>query len=177
MRHALAALAVVAALALVPAPASAGFGVEVSAGSGVQLSPSVERTPVNVMVAPGYGLAGLLRLELGLVGNLGDVQNSKFDLELRPMVVISPPLFPLYLRAIFAVQNLVDGPTTLAYGGALGLSFGLAGVGLFVEAGVLPRNAKVAVATGLPVFGATGVATRDEFRWFLEGRAGLSFGF
>ena len=120
---------------------------------------------------------GMLKLELGLLGNLGDVQNSKFDLELRPMVVISPPLVPLYLRAIFAVQNLIYGPTTYAYGGALGLSFSLLGAGLFVEAGVLPRNVKIDVVTNVPVVGTAAHATRDEFRWFAEGRLGAFYEF
>jgi hypothetical protein len=177
MRKLLVVTAAIAGLAAFPRDASAGFLLEGSVGSGAQLSPSVERTPVNVMLAPGWGFAGLLKLELGLLGNLGDVQNSKFDLELRPMVVVSPPLVPLYLRAIFAVQNLIDGPTTYAYGGALGLSFSLFGAGLFVEAGVLPRNVKVDVVTNVPVVGTAAHATRDEFRWFAEGRLGAFYEF
>ncbi len=177
MRKLLLAIAAIAALTAFPRSASAGFLLEGSVGSGAQLSSSVERTPVNVMLAPGWGFAGLLKLELGLLGNLGDVQNSKFDLELRPMVVISPPFVPLYLRAIFAVQNLIDGPTTYAYGGALGLSFSLFGAGVFVEAGVLPRNVKVDVVTNIPVVGTAAHATRDEFRWFAEGRVGAFYEF
>src|SRR6266568_4208956 len=163
MRKLLLAIAAIAALTAFPRSASAGFLLEGSVGSGAQLSPSVERTPVNVMLAPGWGFAGLLKLELGLLGNLGDVQNSKFDLELRPMVVISPPIVPIYLRAIFAVQNLIEGPTTYAYGGALGLSFSLFGAGVFV--------------TNIPVVGTAAHATRDEFRWFAEGRLGAFYEF
>jgi hypothetical protein len=171
-------LVAVAALALVtPLAASAGPVLEGSVGMGAQLQPSVDRAPVNLMLAPGWGFAGILKLELGLVAALGDVQNSKFDLEVRPMVVISPPLFPLYVRGILAVQNLVNGPTTFAYGGALGLSASLFGAGLFIEAGVLPRNVKVAVATNLPVVGTTTAATKDEFRWFMEGRVGAFYDF
>jgi hypothetical protein len=177
MRKLLLAIAAIAALAAFPRSASAGFLLEGSVGSGAQHNPTFERTPVNVMLAPGWGFAGMLKLELGLLGNLGDVQNSKFDLELRPMVVISPPFVPLSLRAIFAVQNLLDGPTTYAYGGALGFSFSLLGAGLFVEAGVLPRNVKIDAVTNVPVVGTTANATRDEFRWFAEGRVGAFYEF
>jgi hypothetical protein len=171
----------VAALALAaPAAARAGLLLEGSAGLGVQLSPSVERAPVNVMLAPGYGIDILgtkLKLELGLLGNLGDVRSSKFDLELRPMVVLAPPILPLYLRGIVAVQNLVNGPTNWAYGGALGTSFSLFGLGVFIEAGVLPRNAKIDTTTNMPVVGSTPNPTKDEFRWFAEGRVGAFFEF
>lgn len=170
-------LAVLAALAFLPGVAAAAPLLEGSVGVGWQLDPSVDRAPVNVMLAPGWSFADIVKLELGVAGNLGDVQNSRFDLELRPMVVVSPPLFPLYLRGIAAVQNLLHGPTQIAYGGALGLSFGLLGVGLFVEAGVLPRNVTIDAVTGVPVVGTAAHATRDEFRWFAEGRAGVSYTF
>jgi hypothetical protein len=168
---------VVLGLAAAPLAASAGPIVEGSVGLGSQLRPSIERQPVSVMLAPGWSFAGMLKLELGVVAGLGDVQSSKFDMELRPMVVVSPPFFPLYLRGILAVQNLVNGPTAYAYGGALGLSFGLLGAGVFLEAGVLPRNVKVDAATGTPVIGSTTAATRDEFRWFAEGRLGAFYAF
>jgi len=177
MRKLILVTAAIAGLTAFPRVASAGFLLEGSVGSGGQLSPSTERTPVNVMLAPGWGFAGMLKLELGLIGGLSDVQNSKFDLELRPMVVISPPLFPLYLRVIFAVQNLINGPATYAYGGALGLSFSLFGAGLFVEAGALPRNVTIDAVTNVPVVGTAAHATRQEFRWFAEGRVGAFYEF
>jgi hypothetical protein len=165
------AIALASLLALaVPATARAGPLIEGSVGVGWQLSPDITRTPVNLMVAPGWGFVdGILKLQLGLVGSLGDVQNSKFDLELRPMVTVSPPLFPLYVRAILAVQNLTEhsGPITWAYGGALGLRFGVLGAGAFIEAGVLPRNVTVQTISG----------TGDEFRWFGEARAGAYWEF
>ena len=178
MRNLLLAL-FAAAVAALPLSSRAAPLVEISGGVGSQLQPSVERAPTNLMVAPGWGLAGFVKLELGVAAALGDVRNAKADVELRPMVVVSPPLFPLYARGILAVQNLVNGPTQLAYGGALGLSFGipLTGFGVFAEVGALPRNVKVDAATGAPVFGAATAPTRDEFRWFAEGRAGVSYGF
>lgn len=106
------------ALLLGPAAASAGVVVELSAGSGLRYDPSpAERTPTNLMIAPGVSVAGILKLELGLLGNLGDVKGSKFDLDLRPMIVVSPPFFPLYARGIFAVTNLTNGPQKIQYGG------------------------------------------------------------
>ncbi len=155
-----------AALALLagPAAARAGWLVELSAGSGFRYDPKpVERTPTNLMIAPGVSFAGMLKLELGLVGNLGDVKGSKFDLDLRPMVVISPPFFPVYARGIFAVTNLANGPQKIQYGGALGVSFGALGFGGFVEAGLVPRVVEVTTATG----------KSDETYWLAEGRLGV----
>jgi len=138
----LGALAV--ALLAGPAVAKAGLVVEVSAGSGFVYDPGpIARIPTNVMIAPGVSFAKMLRLELGLLGNLGDVKASKFDLDLRPMVVLRPPMFPLYLRGILGVTNLIDGPQKLTYGGALGVDFGLFGLGAFLEAGIVPRVVEV----------------------------------
>ena len=159
-------------LSLLPRPAVAGPVVEFSVGAGAQTSPTVERTPTSLMLAPGWELAGILKLELGLAANLADTQTSRFDLELRPMVVVSPPLIPLYLRGIAVVQNLVNGPTTAGYGGALGMSFGLFGAGFFVEAGPLARTVSVTVIS------TSSLPTRqDEVRWGLEGRAGAYYTF
>jgi len=76
-------------------------------------------------------------------GDLGDVKNSKFDLQLRPMIGIYPPILPLYARAIFAFQNLLHSPRHMAIGAAAGIKIGLPfiGLGVFAEAGVLPRFA------------------------------------
>jgi hypothetical protein len=146
-------------LALAPA-ARAGWGLEASLGKGAQVSPSpVAATQTNLMLAPGYGLLGLLRLELGIVGDLPDIKNSEFNLQLRPMVVIAPPIFPLYGRAIFAVTNLLEGKTTIAYGAAAGVKFGLGPVGVFAEAGLLPRSID------------------SKLSWVVEGRVGAALGF
>jgi hypothetical protein len=60
------------ALLLGPAAAHAGWLVEASVGSGFRYDPSpTERTPTNIMIAPGFSFAGMLKLELGVVGNLG----------------------------------------------------------------------------------------------------------
>lgn len=152
------------ALLLGPAAASAGTVIEVSAGSGFRYDPSpTERIPTNLMIAPGFSFAGMLKLELGVVGNLGDVKGSKFDVDLRPMLVISPPLFPLYARAIFAVTDLGNGPRKIQYGGALGVSFGALGFGAFLEAGLLPRVVEVTDAAG---------NKSDKTYWIAEGRLG-----
>jgi hypothetical protein len=141
-KYILGALAV--ALLAGPAVANAGMLVEVSAGSGAAYDPKpVARIPTNIMVAPGYSFASMLKLELGVLGNLGDVKDSKFDLDLRPMVVVKPPLFPIYLRGIVGVTSLVDGPRKFTYGGALGMDFGALGVGMFLEAGFVPRRVEI----------------------------------
>ncbi|HEY6101581.1 MAG TPA: hypothetical protein VIW03_19235 [Anaeromyxobacter sp.] len=152
------------ALLLAPATTLAKVTVELSAGSGFRYDPKpVDRTPTNVMIAPGVSLAGILKLELGLLGNVADVKGSKFDLDLRPMVVVSPPLFPLYVRGIFAVTNLMNGPQKIQYGGALGTSFGVLGFGGFLEAGWVPRVVEV----------TTGTTKEDKTYWLLEGRLGV----
>jgi hypothetical protein len=121
--------------------AQAGWVIEGSVGKGGRVNEPRGWEPTNVMVAPGYQLLGILRLQLGLVGDLGDVKNSKFDLQLRPMVGIYPPIIPIYARAIFAFQNLLHTPRHYAVGGAVGIKIGLPfiGLGIFAEAGVLPR--------------------------------------
>jgi hypothetical protein len=158
MRKLLSALLLMVAVS-VPSAASAGWGVDGSLGKGAQVKPDAKASPTNIMIAPGYGVM-LLRLQLGLVANLGDVEDDKFNLGFRPMLTISPPVLPLYARLILAVDNPTDSDLrTVSYGGAVGLSVGLAGIAVFVEAGILPRN------------------KNDEFRWVVEGRLGVSLGF
>jgi hypothetical protein len=153
-------LVIAAAVPLFSARPAHAIGVEASLGKGVSIDP-VEAQPVNVMVAPGVSLLWL-RLQLGVAADLPDVKESKFDLGLRPMLSLHPPLLPLYGRLIFAVNNLFhDELRTVAYGGALGLEIAIAGIGLFAEAGFLPRDPKGEVG----------------FTWVVEGRAGISLGF
>src|SRR5688500_18131739 len=152
LRSALLALA----LAALPVGARAALLLESSVGVGWEVSPDDGRQHTNVMLAPGFLIGELLKLELGFVANLADVKGRDFDIGLRPMVVIDPPLFPLYGRAIFVVNNLSEGPVTYAYGAAVGVSMGIGPGGAFGEAGLLPRNA-----------GGTGV-------WVLEGRTGIA---
>ena len=80
------------------------------------------------------------------------------DIELRPMLVLDPPILPMYLRAIFAVTELLEDPT-VAYGGALGVGGSLFGLGIFAETGVLPRS------------------KNDKFFWVIEGRIGVYYSF
>ena len=147
LSHALIALL----LFLGPAFARAGGVYEASAGSGVRWVPSpVERIPTNLMLTGGYSFAGVLKLELGVVGNLGDVKNSKFDLDLRPMVVIAPPIIPFYLRGILGVAGLVSGPESLNYGGALGARLGRSGWARSSRPGPSPEGSRSAASTRTP---------------------------
>lgn len=135
------AFLVAGSIVMAPTSAQAGWVIEGSVGKGAQVSPSpVKAESTNVMVAPGYHLFSLLRLQLGLVGDLGDIEGRSFDLQVRPMIGIYPPLFPLYGRLIFAMQGLLDDPH-IAVGGAAGLKLGIpmTGLGVFAEVGVLPR--------------------------------------
>jgi hypothetical protein len=138
--------------------ARAGFILEGSLAKGAMVSPDVKAEQTNIMLAPGLTVLSMLRLQVGLAGALPDVKGSKFDLQVRPMVTVSPPLLPLYGRLIFAVTNLRD-DAVLAYGGALGLSFELAGLGVFAEAAALPRS------------------VNSQLQWVVEGRAGVGIQF
>jgi hypothetical protein len=164
MRRWFQAALVLGVFAVAPA-ARAGWIVEGSVGKGVKVSPSpVKATQTNLMLAPGYTLLDILRFEVGLVGDLPDLQASKFDLQVRPMIVVAPPIFPLYGRAIFAVTNILNGKTTVAYGAAAGIKFGLGPVGVFAEAGVLPRSVS-------PPIGPS------QINWVIEGRLGANLSF
>jgi len=164
-------------LALLASPAAASAGglhLELSVGSGLRAGlGDVERIPTNAGVAVGYGLTDMLKLQLGAFASLGDVKASvndtgagKFDVDLRAMVVVSPPVIPLYLRGIAGITDLVDGKSKVTYGGALGLGFGMFGVGAFVEAGAMQRTYTVDV----------GGVTASKEGWQVEGRIGASIG-
>jgi hypothetical protein len=75
------------------------------------------------------------------------------------MIVVAPPIFPLYGRAIFAVTNLLEGKTTIAYGAAAGFKLGLGPLEAFAEAGLLPRSVS------------------GTINWVIEGRVGGSVSF
>ncbi len=150
-------LVLVVALGAAPRSASADWILEGSVGVPWQTSPNTVRQQLNLMVTPGYGfLDSLLRLELGLVANFADVHNSKFNVGLRPMVALHPPILPAYGKLIFD-WNDIGNTSTASIGGAIGLSFGFGPAALFVEGDYLPRSV---ASTNLNV---------------LEARAGLSF--
>jgi hypothetical protein len=161
MRRWFQAALVLCLLAVAPAAARAGLMLEGSLGKGVKVSPSpTHATQTNLMLAPGVTLlSDILRLQVGFVGDLPDIKNSKFDLQFRPMLVVAPPILPIYGRAIFAVTNVLHGKTTIAYGAAAGLKIGLGPVGVFAEAGLLPRS------------------IASQINWVIEGRLGVSLFF
>jgi len=150
---------VASALLLAPLSARAGLLFEGSVGSGLTLSPHAgDRIPTNLMLTGGYSFP-MVKLELGVLGNLADVDDSKFDVDLRPMIVVKPPLFPVYARGILGVSGLVEGPSSLSYGAALGVRIGALGLGAFIEAGALAKRIKV--------------NDKDKDAWFAEGRLGV----
>ena len=144
-------------------PAAAETTVQASLGYGLEVAPELgDRQEPNLMVALGFGLAGLIRGELGLVAAYpdgGDITPGG-QIQLRPMIIISPPLLPLYLRGTLAVKSPFSDDRVLAYGASLGVSLSLAGLGVFAEAGALPITDK-----------------SDTLRWLLEARAGASLEF
>jgi hypothetical protein len=157
-----------------PLAARAGFLFEASIGSGVRTGVgSNERIPTNLMATVGFGITDMLKLEVGGVANFGDVNGpdaakpSSYDVDVRGMVVIAPPAFPLYFRGIYGATSLKVGPVKPTYGGAVGIGFGLFGIGAFGELGALQRSYEVAVPGG---------GSSSEKGWQIEGRFGLSFG-
>jgi hypothetical protein len=114
----------------------------------------------------------MFRLQLGIVADFGNKAGTKTDMQLRPMLSIVPPIFPLYGRVIFVVSNLLERGGTkreIAYGGALGLRIGLPSIGIipslgvFAEVGALPRGRDLGAGSKLT--------------WIIEGRAGAYLDF
>jgi len=154
-------LTLVLAAALLPVTALADFTLSASVGKAFRLSPAVRGEPTTLMVAPGFGFADLLRLEVGFAVSMPDIAGGltqNVDVQIRPAVVVAPPAFPLYFRAFAVVDRIIQGVRLLP-GAAVGVSFGVADLSIFIEAGALPR------------FTAGGT----EF--LLEPRAGLGWGF
>ncbi len=157
-----AAAALFSLLAHLPQPAKAGPVLSASLGVGGQVAPDVHYQATNLLLAAGYGFAGIVRPELGMVGTLEQVRGGNVlnvGWELRPMVVLSAPLVPLYARLVFAaVDPFSRANRAWAYGGSLGVGFSFLGLGFFAEGGVLPRS------------------VNHQMAWVTEGRLGASIG-
>ncbi|MEM6533052.1 MAG: hypothetical protein AAF654_10530 [Myxococcota bacterium] len=150
MRLFIATLTLSGILAL-PAMAQAQ-SFELSLGTGIQIRDNLdnERLPTNIMATVGYAGLPIIEPQLGIVGDLGDVENSDFDLQLRPQVKVSVPVLPVYAKVIVSVVNLIgDDDTELYYGGGLGLELPFPLASPFLEAAYLPTSAE-----GLNVFEA-----------------------
>ena len=175
--------ATLSTMILIPAAARAGFLVEGSLGQGYQASPTPrEWERLNLEIAPGYApslpVLSMFRLQLGILTDFGDKAGYKTDMELRPMLSVVPPIFPLYGRVIFVVNNLLERAGTkreIAYGGAVGARIGLPSIGIipslgvFAEVGALPRKRDFVDGTSL--------ATSSKTAWVLEGRVGAYLDF
>ncbi|MGB8299242.1 MAG: hypothetical protein WCG85_27745 [Polyangia bacterium] len=173
--------AVLTSTVLLPAISKADWLVEASLGEGYQVTTPRDWERLNLMVTPSYALPlpvlSWVRLQLGVVADLGvagQPGNKATNLELRPMIAIVPPLIPLYGRAIFAVTNLIERngeKREIAYGAALGMSFGLGPIGVFGEVGVLPGKRHFPGET-------VDAPTMDsKFAWVVEARAGAYYKF
>lgn len=154
--HKVSLLAVAVVLAI-PAAANAGFVLEASVGRASQVSPWNSDQPTNIQIAPGFSIADLVKAELGFVVDMQD--GAKTNLRLRPMLVINPPIIPIYGRIIVGYANLFDGDRHFEYGGAVGVSVSFTVVGVFAEVGYVPQN------------------TDAGFQHFVEGRVGAALSF
>ena len=146
-------------LAGAPNVAHASLSLAASVGQGYVVSEPRGREATSFMLAPGVSIADIVRIELGVVGALSAVKGGDDDLalQLRPMLVLTPPILPLYVRLNLAFIDPFADDRVVAYGGALGLGISFFDVGVFAEAGLLPRS------------------VADTFVWVLEGRAGVYF--
>lgn len=160
LKHHVLSSCLVAAVCAAPlATAHAGLTLATSLGYGYQVSPTSQTDATSLMVAPGFGLGSLLRLELGILGAWDAARagnTAGLGLQFRPMLVVSPPVLPIYGRLVLAMVDPFASTRTVAYGAAGGVSVSLGGLGLFAEAGVLPRSYNAVIS------------------WVVEGRAGLN---
>jgi hypothetical protein len=144
-----------------PAAALADFTLAASAGKAFRVAPTSGGEPTTLMVAPGVTFADeVLRFEVGFVASLSDLApaGTRPDVQVRPALVIGPPVIPLYGRVFGVADRIIHG-VRLIPGAALGLNFDLGTVGIFAEAGALPR------------------ITDANIEWLLEPRAGVLFTF
>ena len=168
---------------LVPAAARAGFLVEASLGQGYQAAPTPrEWERLNLEIAPGYApslpVLSMFRLQLGIVTDFGNKAGTKTDMELRPMISVVPPIFPLYGRVIFVVNNLLERGGTkrdVQYGAAVGARIGLPSIGIIPSMGVF---AEIGALPGKRDFvDTTTLTTSSKTAWVLEGRVGAYLDF
>jgi hypothetical protein len=129
-----------AALVLVPRPATAGFGLGLSAGEGLNLykGPDAERTRFSLEVTPSLGFS-ILRVDLALHFDLdrwADGRNDRsFGFELRPGIRIVIPFF--YARAAIPLRIVNGSSAAFDWGFLLGLGsefFRVGPLALFLEA-------------------------------------------
>lgn len=130
-----------------------------SAGYGYEFHPRHGTQATNVMLTGGLGFVrDYVRLELGVLGAYGALRahdREHINLELRPMVRLTPPLIPLYAKVIFAGLHPFDHSRAIGFGWALGTYIPLGRLAPFAEVGFLPR------------------LVDRQFHWIVEGRAGL----
>jgi len=135
------------------------FTLTLSAGTGWQASSPTGRIPTNLMVSPGVELLGhFLRLDIGLVADLPDIENRQFNIEVRPSLVAELPVVPIYFRVTAGLAGLAHGPVAVAFGPSVGVRAGLGFVSLLGEIGYIP------------------VVESGNFVSILELRLGVAFG-
>jgi len=164
LRHSLQVGALAVAIVTAPLRAHAAWTIAGSFGQGLEASPrSGAARATSLMVAPGYGVGEALRVELGLAGTVDAAKRGLFDFEVRPMLVVAPPGFPIYGRFVAAAVSLLHGPSAVGLGAALGVDTGpWSGVHFFFEGGVLPRR-------------GVGPAGKQRLEWVAEGQAGIVY--
>jgi len=129
-----------------------------SAGTGWQGSQPRGRIPTNLMVSPGIEIYHqMLRLDIGLVADLGDIEGRQFNIEVRPSLVLELPVVPIYFRVTAGLAGLLHGPVAVALGPSIGVRGGLGFVSILGEIGYIP------------------IVIDGNFESILEVRAGVGF--
>ena len=133
--------------ASLPARADAGdLTLTMTAGTGWQASSPGGRIQTNLMLSPGIEMLGrLLRLDVGVIADLPDIEASRFDLQVRPSLVLELPVVPIYGRLSAGIANILHGPVSVAFGPSVGLRIGIGKVSLLAEVGYIPlyRNSSL----------------------------------
>lgn len=151
--------------ALPEAATAAPIDVAFSFGQSLQLHPKpvVKAHGSALRVAPSYRLQKNLRLELGVVALVDGARQGRFDLELRPMIVLEPPRLPFYGRLTAGFVRVLSSPR-VAFGAAIGSAVTLDGTRFFAEIGTLPRQGRSPLGN-------------ERLLWLIEGWVGASVPF
>lgn len=96
----------------------------------------------SLMIAPGYQLDKMFRVELGINYMIDAMRRGKTDLQIRP--IMTAEFYPgWYARLHMGIAHLLDedaGEQRLSVGGSLGRIVNLGKVPFFAELGITPRT-------------------------------------
>ena len=128
----------------------------------------------SLMIAPGYQLDKMFRVEFGINYMIDAMRRGKTDLQIRPSMTAE--FFPgWYGRVHLGIAHLLDnddGEKRLSVGGSFGRILKLSGVPFFVEIGLTPRT-EMTMTERLEPDGEK----KYRLFWIAEMRIGATYGF